>query len=450
MIPAIAKRWEISDDGRVWTFYLRNDVLFHNKKKLTSQDVVATYQAVKLNPYASLFSELSNLERVESVDEHTVRFILSRFDSFFPGYFPYIRIVPQEILKNGIIGTKDVGTGPYRLKMFSSEEIQLDAFPEHFRGKSFLNGIVVKILKSERACIAQLISGDVDLVFHEDVSDMQIVSSVPGIREFNIGNSIAYVLILNHDSPFISDPEIRSAISYAFDYEAMNRSLLRGLDVNRQVSQSEQSALRLEYLRSAYDPKKAVSLLKSAGLVNSNDDCFVDKKGKRFEFEISIVKGWPFFRKMFKQIKSFLEDVGISVNLKEYEMKDFVKKLFVDKDYDAAMIPIQTRELLLLKYSFWHSKGGQGNFLNYSNTEVDRLLDVIRYNRDDIAKEGAKQDLIRVLREDPPLIPLFILKYSVLVNDRFQGFTPDALLFFSNLRNVWVPKERQLRTSRSP
>jgi peptide/nickel transport system substrate-binding protein len=165
---------------------------------------------------------------------------------------------------------------------------------------------------------------------------------------------------------------------------------------------------------------------------------------------MSVVEGWPFFNETFKQIKSFLEDIGISAHFGRYEMENFIKKVHIDREYDAALIPIQARKLLPLQYSFWHSRGGQGNFLNYSNPEVDRLLDVIRYNRDDIAKEGAKQDLIRVLREDPPLIPLFILKYSVLVNDRFQGFTPDALLFFSNLRNVWVPKERQLRTSRSP
>ena len=444
LIPAIAKRWEISPDGRVRTFFIRDDVFFHNGRKLTSKDVVATYKAILSNQKASLSSELSNLVDVDSLDDYTVRFTFKRFDSFFQYFLAFTRIVPQELLKDGIDGPKLIGTGPYKVMTFSPYHIELQSFDGHFSGRPFLNKIIVNVAKSERACISQLISGNVDMVFHDEPSDISTISKIPGIHQLDIGHGIAYVLLLNRKKFPFSDPQIRRAVDLALSHDAIEKKLSENA-VYKDVLQQNMTGINPEDFENTYDPLKSLSLLKEKGFVHEKDGYLLEKGGQKFEFEISMVKGYLFFTDVFKQIKSLLEDVGVSVSLGIYDMEEFSRKVFQNRDYQAVLFFIPMRELLPLEYTFWHSTENGGNFLGFSDPQVDRNLDILRYGMNEDEQSKAKQNLIDILKNDPPLIPLFVLKYQALVNDRFRDFNLDSFRFFSGLRNVWVPKEKQLR-----
>ena len=130
IIPALATSWDISDDGRTYTFHLRDDVLFHNGEKFTSEDVVYWYERLAgLNGEEALYSKMTMIESVKAVDEHTVEVKLESADAaFLP--IAKIALMPAGYTMSE---TKPVGAGPYRFVSYTpGEKIVMERFDEYY------------------------------------------------------------------------------------------------------------------------------------------------------------------------------------------------------------------------------------------------------------------------------------------------------------------------------
>ena len=444
MLPALASRWEISEDGKAWTFFLRDDVVFHNGKKMTARDVAATYNAIKSSPGGFFSFGLSNLKALKIINDTTIQFVFNRFDSFLPIFYFLIRILPEELLSSGIEGAKTIGTGPYKLEEFSKERISLKAFENHFRGRPNLDSIQVRIMPSQRACISNLIAGRLDIVFVDDSADIQSILGVPGIQIRDTGMGLLYLLILNQKNPQLRNRDFRMALNYGLDRNYV-RKYIRQFEGDI-IDMSSNSFLGAdgESYRYTYDPKRAQYLLNKAGYTDNDKDNMIEKNGRDAILNVVMLKGSALTTRVLNLVKSAFENIGIMIKIEEYDMADLVKKIF-SKKYDLALIPSAMNDSIRQQYLFWHSRQPQTNFASYANPEVDRLFDEIRYNKDEQARERAQIELAKAMIDDPPGIPLFVRKTKILVQDRFRGFSSDSNNFFSGLRNVWVPKELQLK-----
>ncbi|MDP2952689.1 MAG: ABC transporter substrate-binding protein, partial [Chloroflexota bacterium] len=155
IIPDLAERWEVSPDGKVYTFYIRKGVKFHDGKPATSADVKANFDRIIFPPKGVLSHRkdtLQSVEKLEAPDDYTVRFILK-----FPhaGFLqmvgnPYNSIFPKHVLEaKGDMKKDIVGTGPFKLKDFNrGVSFELVKNPDYFvPGRPYLDGITFYIIK---------------------------------------------------------------------------------------------------------------------------------------------------------------------------------------------------------------------------------------------------------------------------------------------------------------
>ncbi len=440
---ALAESWERSADGRTWSFRLRRGVRFHDGSTLSAEDVAATFRAVKGLPHGFLAFGLENVERIETPDPRTVRFHFKRFDAFFPDFIHLIRILPAAALQEGPMGEKRVGTGPYRLDAFSPKGIELDAFEGHFRGPPNLDRITVRILKNQRACYANFVVGGVDLVFVDDSADLQMITDIPHIRIISPGLELTFFLILNQRKSPFDNRLIRQALNYAYDEEYFEKQLHQSEKTVARVSPGFRIGKQEESSHFSYNPVEVKKLLTRSGFKDVNSDHILEFNDRPFRFEVAVVKGSALTNRILSLFRSSLERFGIVLDVNEYAPHQLMKKLVIDKDFEAALVPIATLGSVHLQYMFWHSERKDTNISSYKNKQVDMLFDSIRHSNDLVERDVFYAKLSDELMKDPPGIPLFVRETRLLVNDRYRGFVTDPYRFFSGLREVWVPKDLQ-------
>lgn len=297
MYPGLAKSWDISDDGRVYTFHLE-DVKFQDGSAFTSDDVLFTFNAIgakeSRNPRRYV---VDWIEKMEAVDAHTVRITLKqRQNAFlrqlsnFAPYFPMISKKHFETLGTDEANRQPMGTGPYKLVEHNmSQDIILEGVKDHWRKTPDFMKIDARFVPDELTRISMLKAGEADL----------IPISAPSIREVEaagfkiLKNPGAYFLQLalggqvlesregyDENSPWASkkDPErsrkVRQALCMAVNTQEIRDRLLYGTGRPAAVQQflPGTSYDRPDRWKPyAYDPDEAKRLLAEAGYANGFD-----------------------------------------------------------------------------------------------------------------------------------------------------------------------------------
>ncbi|RPK24047.1 hypothetical protein EDO6_04991 [Paenibacillus xylanexedens] len=140
--PSLAVAWESHSEGSEWTFYLHKGIPFHHGRILDSEDVKFTFDRIisdKSNPCRPLFG---SIERIETLDELTVRFVLNKPNFMFPDLMSSMSasILPRDVEMNTL---HPIGTGPYRLTRHDSKLLVLEVFPSYFRGRAYIDRVEV-------------------------------------------------------------------------------------------------------------------------------------------------------------------------------------------------------------------------------------------------------------------------------------------------------------------
>lgn len=140
--PSLAVAWESHSEGSEWTFYLHKGIPFHHGRIMDSEDVKFTFDRIisdKSNPCRPLFG---SIERIETLDELTVRFVLNKPNFMFPDLMSSMSasILPRDVEMNPL---HPIGTGPYRLTRHDSKPLVLEVFPSYFRGRAYIDRVEI-------------------------------------------------------------------------------------------------------------------------------------------------------------------------------------------------------------------------------------------------------------------------------------------------------------------
>jgi peptide/nickel transport system substrate-binding protein len=238
VVPDLAERWEVSPDGKTYTFYLRRGVKFHHGKPLTARDIRASFERIISPPQGVLSPRkgvLSVIDGIEVVDDYTVRFILKRpAPSLLANLAQGWNVIyPEDILQaKGDMKKDVVGTGPFKFKAYTpGVSIELDRNPEyHVPGRPYLDGIKFFVIPDPNTALAAFISGQL-LMYRPGVpaeaeeakrtlGDRVVVQKVNGL--------IFDSLNLNARRKPWDDPRVRLAVSLAIDRDAAVAVLAQG------------------------------------------------------------------------------------------------------------------------------------------------------------------------------------------------------------------------------
>jgi len=332
--PDLAKSWEISDGGRVFTFQLREGVKFHSGNEMTAEDVKFSWDRamnLKGNP-SFLFDDI---ESIEVVDDYTVRVTKGNPDPAFlaKSTFGCFSVLDSETVKaqGGVSGPdaaeadgaedwlnqNSAGTGPYVLRSWVPEtEVVMDKFEDYWRGPAFFDRYIVLNIPDTATQKLTLEAGDIDIAVEIKGDQIPALEENPEVRVAQGQGTDMFFLLCNANPELtdgiMSDDRVRQAIRYALDYEGI-KALVGGSAIT--------PATIVPYgFAGAWGPdesfeqdqERARELLAEAGYPDGFDI--------EMEYPTKFTRSGVDFDIMAEKVQADLAEVGINVTLAPGEL----------------------------------------------------------------------------------------------------------------------------------
>lgn len=425
--PALAESWDISEDGLTYTFHLRKGVKFHSNKEFTpsrdfnADDVVFSfnrqldsnhpYHAVSkaTYPYFKAMKFPALLQSVEKVDDHTVKFTLTKRDATFLSSLGmdftsiYSAEYADKMLKAGtpeVIDSTPIGTGPFAFTGYVLDQAsRYVAHKDYWKGKSDIDRLIFEIVPDATTRYAKLQAGQCDLIDFPNATDIEKMKTDPKVQLLSQpGLNIAYVAFNTEKAPF-DNVKVRQALNLAVDKKAIIDVVYQGAGIaaknplpptiwgyNDSLPESE------------FNIEKAKQLLAEAGYPNG------------FETELwvqPVVRASnPNPRRMSEIIQADWAKIGVKAKLVTYEWGDYIKRTKAGEltagtygwsgdngDPDNFLSPL-----------FGSSNVGNSNYARFSHPELDALLDKALGLSDKAERTKLYEQAQVLLKEQAPWI----------------------------------------------
>lgn len=486
----LCKSYSIKDDGRTIVISLRDDVLWHDGKKLSAKDVKFTIDALRLSAkeglYADLFkdvfkvvktTDLKQIIQAKVINDSTVEIKLNRSYSNALESLMFPILPMHQFTDSDSASRKDldkafnpnyiqtpIGTGPYKfVKHEKLKSIQLVANDSYYKGKPYINSIKGLIVDTDETALSSFETELIDVAFAMGTDwDKYLENS-----KFNIYNysTNKYEFVgFNFSKPIFQGNEglyVRNAISLAINRkDIVNKVFLNHAEV-ASTPVNPNSWLFDGEVKSEFDPDKARELLAQAGYKDTNEDGILEKaNGQNLRIRLLTNSYNELRAGMADIVIEDLKEVGIEV-IKDYadianskeediaqqwnELNDKVAKGQFDMvllGWDLSLVP---------EYSFMlHSSqiDNGTNFIRFADQKMDELLVGAFSAQSREAKKQAYKELQDYFVKQIPYTSLVFKNKALLVNDRVKGdVKPQAYNVYENVEKWFIPKEFQVKTS---
>jgi peptide/nickel transport system substrate-binding protein len=425
-VPALATSWESPEPTR-WVFHLREDARFHHGRALTSEDVVHTLETL-LDPDfgAPLRSLYEPITRVEATDAHTVVIHLEKPYAPLLSYLD-VGIVPREADELGRLGSRPIGTGPYRLKRWDrGSKILLEANRDYWGEPPRLDAIEIVVVPDNTARAQAFEAGDLDLIQSPlSPQDIRRLSADPRFKgHFESGAAITY-FNFNTSRPPLDEPGVRRAISMLIDQETILNRIYEGSDERaRSVLLPSSWAFSPDVAQPAYDPARAESLLDELGFRDQDGDGVRERGNQKLAFELGT-HGEDVNRvQTVEYLQNQLKGHGVDVHLRISDWPSFSMRRDAS-DYDAILLGwTQLVDPDKELYDQFHSEGGL-NWGGYRNGKVDALLEKGRATLDRSERASIYREAAAVIAAEVPYYVLSYQGYHLFHSPRIEGFEAD-------------------------
>lgn len=428
--PDLAEKWEVSDEGTVYTFYLRKNARFHNGKPVTAEDVkysleracdpstgsrtAGIYLDDIIGVKEKLAGKATQIKGVEVVDKYTLRIKIDAPKAYFLAKltYPVAFVVDKENVESGPDWTsKPNGTGPFKLKSYDPNRgITLEAFPDFYGGKPLIDEVEFLFPEGSPFVMYQTGELDVTAVGVENIEQV-LDPRNPLNRELVKVSSLdlMYVAFNVGKEPF-NDPDVRRAFACATDRSSIVKVLFKGM-VNEaggilppgmpgysekikglvcEPSQARDFLKRSSYGGAEGLPAITLSVSGSTALAQALVKMYKDNLGAEVEIE---QMPWDLF----------LQEVN------NHNLQMFILGWSADYPDPHNFLDIH-----------FHSQS-PGNNTGYSNPEVDKLLEEARVEKDHNKRMELYQKAEDLILKDAPWIPLFHGVDYILVKPYVRG-----------------------------
>ena len=431
IVGDLAESWEVSDDGLVWTFHLRDNVYFHSGKKLTAEDVKATYERY-LDPENPLVhsSKMTWIKEVRVVDDLTCDIVCNGpyalALSALSGHWGLILNADTIAEYGNDLGKSTesiVGTGPYTIKEHVwSEHFYFTANPNYFGGEPYIKNLNFVFIPDASARTIALETGSVDLVCGVNASDVNLLMDEGFPVVYTESNGQYFFMYNCSEYSVCHDPKVRLAINHAVDTEAIVNALYT--DVKGEVPTCFATArdYGTEDLGVfPYDPELSKQLLAEAGY----PDGITVKL-----FASNVYMKNPESAEIIKQMCA---EVGINVEITVGDNAAFMEifghtpESYRDEvGYDMFCMGQGPSDCDLGGYQGLYTSDPDSNASNYgfySNAEVDELFEKQAVETNTEARLELLHRLNEILYlEDPVGLLIWNDKTPFAMNSRILNF----------------------------
>ncbi|MCB9034030.1 MAG: ABC transporter substrate-binding protein [Chitinophagales bacterium] len=453
--PCIAKSWTITEDGKTYTFHLRNDVFFHDNdlfkdgkgRKVTASDFVYSFNRIIDTTIASTGAWLFNGKVIDenpfvAIDDTTLQIQLQHAFRPFLGLLTlqYCSVVPKEVVDHfgKDFRANPCGTGPFKMVRWEENNVLIltknDNYFEHdAAGKPlpYLNGIRISFIADKGAEFNQFAQGKLDFMTGLDVAYKDKLLSPTGelLPEWKDKLNFIKMPYMNTEYLGISmgkqpcealkNQKVRQALNYAIDRKKMIEYLRNGIGVPaiNGIIPAGMADFDANTVKGYdFDIEKAKQLLAEAGYPNGNG---VD--------EITIYSN-PTYQDLITFIAKEFKNIGIKTKIENTPaafLREAMRKNEVEV-FRASWIgdyPDGENYLSL----FYSGYGAPPNYTFYKNTNYDKLYEQAISTIDDAKAKQLYHQLENIMIKDAPIIPLYYDEITRFVHKNVKGLPNNAM-----------------------
>jgi peptide/nickel transport system substrate-binding protein len=283
----VAESWQIADDGKTWTFRIRDGITFHSGNPLTAEDAAFSLQrVVKLDkPPAFILTQFGftpeNVDqKIKALDERTLQIELDK--PYAETFFLYCltagvgSVLDKELVmeheQDGDLGhqwlrTASAGSGPFTLVSWKpNESLTLEKNPDYWKGEVGFDRVITRHIPEPATQQLLLEKGDIDIARNFEADQVKALGGDEDIVLKEVPKGAIYYLGLNQKNEYLSKPEVIEALKYLIDYEGMEEALLKGSATVHQAFLPIGLLGALDEKPYALDVERAKKLLREAGL----------------------------------------------------------------------------------------------------------------------------------------------------------------------------------------
>lgn len=428
----LAESLEISEDALTYTFKLQ-PANFHNGRPLVASDVVYSYERlVAPETAAPSAADLASMESIEAPDDSTVVITLKQPDASFLAMISgqSCIIIPKEVVEeNGDLSQVAVGSGPFKfVEYVPNTSIKLEKNADYYEeGLPYLDAVEMLIAAEDNSRTAALVSGTVDFIEYVPSQDIAILEADESTKL--AGNSIQQIRMIGFNltrEPF-NNPQVRKAISMAIDRGPIIDAALSGYGTpTEQIFAATFWPSLGELEIPAPDIEGAKALLAEAGYPDGFD---------------TTITGWAeygFLKNTAVVVQEQLKQIGINAELNLLDTGTMGQTVYVDKDFDMAVTGdsgfVDPNGLVYGNFT----TGEGGNFVSYSNPQVDELISQGIAITDQASRTEIYQQIAEILMEDLPWVCLYIGQQYEAMKTYVMGYEHIPTGTNITVRQVWL------------
>lgn len=393
--PDLAAEWSISDDGRVYTFQLR-DAVWHDGYPVTSDDVVFTARLAGDDAVGTAKHPLAAAWRdavVEAVDATTVRitlrepfapFLAATTMALVPAHI-FAAVPIGEIARHEASTLAPIGTGPWRLDLpggLEQDQIRLVRFQRHWditRRQPYLDGMTLRFYDSQAAALEALGRREVQLMGGVTPDALALLGD--DVRQLNAVTGDYTLVYLNPAKVLFADAPVRRALGLAIDRSGIIQDVLRGQGaVAKSPIPPGSWAYDATVPAPTFDRAAAEQLLTDAGWIDIDGDGIRDRDGRPLRFALDVFTGDTELLAVAGRLRDDWQNVGIGVDVRPVGQEE-IRTALTERSYEAALYGVRARmDDDPDPYPLWHSSQSESglNFAGYADAQSDQLLVAVR------------------------------------------------------------------------
>lgn len=427
----LATRWDVSADALTYTFWLRENVTFHDGSPFSSTDVKYTLERLR-NPETA-FNGIANFAAVtdiDIVDPHTIQIHLSEPYAPFLAFLasPGVSIVP-----NGAdlsLHDHPVGTGPYQFTEWVHEHrVSLKRFSNYWDpDATLLDHVVFRILPDAAVRLSALLSGDVD-VTEIDAAQAKRISLHPQTKVVSGSLNMVQLLAFNQDRMPWNNPKLRQAVAHAIDREWLIDAIIWGYATPLYSALTDVNGY-YEHRANPfpYDLERARQLLLEAGFEDG------------LTTTITVPSNYSFHVDTAQALREQLRAINIELNIELIDWAGWLDTVWAGRNYNSTIIGFTGKldpHHELQRYSGDYAR----NFINFRNDPYDAVIHEAIRTSDEAARKKLYAEAQRILAEETAAIFIMAPEITFGVRQDIEGWRVYPH-YIDDLRYVYRSKQK--------
>ncbi len=449
-------RYQISEDQKTYTFFLKKNILWHDKRVLSADDIGFTLAAIQNPTFKSpLYKTLKGVV-FQKISDNSFKLILTEPFSPFISTLTF-GILPMHLWENidpqnstlTELNKKPIGTGPFKYESFKKDSMgnikqyTLTNFKDYYGQRAYLKTIVLKLFSSSDDALNALKNNQVQgISFLSQKNYKEIVGSDNfTVHNFNMPQYSA--LFFNpQKQELLKDKDIRKVLSLAINKKAILTELGSGL---------KEAYGPLDFIISPqqdkYDLEAAQEILKRDGW--KLKEGLLEKDDQKLELTITSVDNDEYI-KILQAIKKQWAKLGIITNLEIIPRQKIASQIIEPRNYQILLIA-QILSYDPDPYPFWHSSQMENglNLSLFANRDIDRILEEARKTTSFKERLKKYKDFQEILKRENIAIFLFRSTYHYPMNNDIQGMNTKVIYFpsdrFSNVENWYLKTKKKFK-----